>query len=147
MSTKKTAAIQAIQSIEDVAIRAYNNYYEERERFKATVMRDPAQAVEWAKNVIVAQVKHEQIDKLYARVLEVENNYDLTIDVVKSIVEEWVADVQKPLLENWLSDGGDPLTNAVASSKRAALAQLLRLEVPLIKEAVEYFSDSTDEGR
>ena len=147
MNTKKAAAIQAIGSIEDVAIRAYNNYCTERERFKAAVTSDPARAVEWAKDVIVAQVKHEQIDKLYARVLEVENDYDLTIDVVKSIVEEWAADVQKPLLENWLSDGGDPLTNAVASNKRAALAQLLRFEVPLIRDAVEYFGEEADEGR
>src|SRR5690606_38749417 len=125
-----------------------NNYCTERERFMAAVAKDPAQAVEWAKNVIVAQVKHEQIDKLYAQVLEVENNYDLTIDVVKGIVKEWAADVQKPLLENWLSDSStSPLTNAVASSKREALAQLLQFEVPLIKVAVEGSSEEADEGR
>ena len=141
MNTKKTAAIQAIQSIENAAKRAHNNYNTERERFMAAVAKDPAHAVEWAKDVIMAQVKSEQIDKLLARVQEVKDNDDLTIDVVRDIVEEWVADVQKPLLENWLSDGGEPLTSAVASNKRAALAQLLRLEVPLIRDAVEYFGE------
>lgn len=147
MNTKKAAAIQAIRIIEDTAKRAHNDYNEKHKQFMAVAAKDPARAVEWAKDVIVAQVKYEQIDKLRARVQEVKDDDALTIDVVKSIVEEWVADVQKPLLENWLSDGSDPLTNAVASSKRAALAQLLRLEVPLIKEAMEHFSEEADEGR
>ena len=142
MNTKKAAVIQVI---EDIAKRAHNDYSKKHEQFMTAAAEDPARAIEWAKDVLVAQAKREQVDELHARLQAVKDD---DIDAIKGAVEAWVADVQKPLLENWFSDNsGSPLTSAVASSKREALAQLLRFEVRLIKGAMEHFSEEADEGR